>query len=319
MSVLIGRVCPARDTTGPVGLLACRRLAATLSRMTADRTGIDPAFAEFVDLWGAATADALHRVLVLHQPFRSTADAFEPFQLLAKHHEEEPQTSTVTALLLLTDPRWSKSVSRLVREIAGSGMISDDDLDLLARTFVTGDEYVYWRLPEAWLGDDQWTEIDLGDSFGEPTETGAASDEEQPTVAARRVYPPLRRWAATHLVARDATTWGALFSTAHRRGGRFGAAVMAGLLDAIDYLTEPAQKLIIDTAVDWPQAGVRKRALGLLADRGNRQAAYGIARRDASKSVRRWAPALLEPPPAPDATPDPASSETLPQGQLFPG
>ena len=120
-------------------------------------------------------------------------------------------------------------------------------------------------------------------------------------------------------MARDATTWGALFSTAHRRGGKYRAAVLAGLLDAIDYLTEPAQQLIIDTAVDWPQAGVRKRALALLAALGNRQAAYGIARRDASNSLRRGAPALHELPPAPDATPDPASAETLPQGQLYSG
>jgi hypothetical protein len=55
---------------------------------------------EFVELWSAPTADALHRVLVLQQPIRSSADAFEPFSLLEKHHEAEPMSSVVTATLL---------------------------------------------------------------------------------------------------------------------------------------------------------------------------------------------------------------------------
>ena len=49
---------------------------------------------EMADLWSAPTADALHRVLVLHPPVRETADAFEPYLLLSKHHEAEPEQNT---------------------------------------------------------------------------------------------------------------------------------------------------------------------------------------------------------------------------------
>ena len=59
------------------------------------RTRVDAelGLAEVFNLWTAETADALHRVLLLHAPVRQFADTFEPFQLLVKHHETEPETS----------------------------------------------------------------------------------------------------------------------------------------------------------------------------------------------------------------------------------
>lgn len=324
--VLHGSTCPHPVALGSSPPRWCvANLAARLSRVTADHTDIDPAFAEFADLWGADTADALHRVLVLHPLFRSTADAFEPFQLLTKHHEGEPETSTVTALLLLTDRRWSNGVSRLVHKIAESGMISEDDLALLANLFVDADDYLYWELPEAWLGDGDWVDIDIRDPFADAAEAGsdpgagaeAAADEDQPTVAARPVYPPLRRWAATYLVGQDTSRWGALLSIARRRRGAAGAAIMRGLLDAVGHLPDRAQKLVVDTGTAWPKADVRKQALQLLADRGDRPAAYDIAEHDTSAAVRRWAPSLLEPLPGSDTAPDHDQPRASPQGQLF--
>ena len=104
---------------------------------------------EFVELWSANGADDLHRVLVLHPIVRRSADAFEPYGLLVKHHEAEPDSSIVTALLLLTDPRWRDGVSHLVRRIEDEGVLDGGALDLLARTFVSADKVLYWEVPDA--------------------------------------------------------------------------------------------------------------------------------------------------------------------------
>jgi len=123
---------------------------------------------EFVELWSAPTADALHRILVLHQPIRRSADVYEPFSLLEKHHEAEPTSSVVTAMLLLTDRRWGKGVGQLVRRIADAMILEQEQLDLLARAFLAADEALYWQVPDDWFGDGHV--IDLGPSTIEPDE-----------------------------------------------------------------------------------------------------------------------------------------------------
>ena len=128
------------------------RAAARLQHVKRTYDDPDDVFQEVADLWKAETAEDLHRVLTLHQPFRSSADWFEPYSLLRRHHKSEPHTSTVTAILLLTDTRWRKGVGRLVQRIADSGMLEDADLDLLARTFAAAGDHVYWEVPESWFG-----------------------------------------------------------------------------------------------------------------------------------------------------------------------
>lgn len=253
----------------------------------------DGLFTEFFDLWTADTADDLHRVLVLHQLLRSSSDWFEPYQLLSKHNTSEPHTSTVTATLLLTDPRWRKGVGQLVRRIADSGMIDVADLDMLANAFVTADDHVYWEIPGSWFGDEpvvihiEHDTIDAEEGVGE-----APGDEV--VVAARRVHAPLRRWAAARLVARDPTAWEELFVDALDRRGTDGTAILSGLLDESDRLPGPAQRIVADAGVDWPRAGVRKQALKRLTELGDRDTAHALALADASARIRRWAPALLE-------------------------
>jgi len=255
---------------------------------------------EFVDLWTADTADDLHRVLALHQPIRSSSDWFEPYQLFARHHKSEPHTSTITATLLLTDSRWRKAVGRLVRRIAESGMIDLADLDMIAKTFVLSDDHVYWEIPESWFGDEsivihiERDAIDAEDGIDE------APDDET-VVAARRVHSPLRRWAAAHLVARDPSVWDELFTNACDRRGADGTAILRGLFDEYDRLPDPARRVVIHAGLDRPQAGVRKDAIGRLADLVDRETAHALALVDASAAIRRWAPALLEPE---RATPD---------------
>src|SRR5713101_5511297 len=104
-----------------------RRLDRDLLGLTVGRSADpDESAREFVELWSAPTADALHRVLVLHQPIRGSADVYEPLSLLEKHHEAEPAGSVVTATLLLTDRRWRKGVGQLVRRIAESTILEQD-------------------------------------------------------------------------------------------------------------------------------------------------------------------------------------------------
>ena len=266
----------------------------------------DDHFQEFADLWTAETAEDLHWVLALQQPFRSSADRFEPYSLLRKHHKSEPHTSTVTAILLLTDMRWRKGVGKLVNRIAESEMIDADDLDQLATTFITAGDYVYWEVPESWFGDESIVisiECETDGANDADVMVDEESVEDEKVVVARRVHPPLRRWAVAHLVVRDPSTWRALLTNACDRSGTDGTAMMGGLFDGIDSLPDAARLAIINQGIDWPRANVRKRALGRFADLGHRQLAHDLALCDPSARNREWAPTLLETgPTTPDET-----------------
>lgn len=280
------RVRPDRFTPVP----------AKLQRVHRTHHNSDDFFADFADLWTAETADDLHRVLALQQPFRSSADWFEPYSLLARHHRSEPHTSPVTAALLLTDMRWRKGVGRLVRRVAKSGIIDAADLDVLARTFVAAGDHVYWEVPESWFGN-EWTEVYLDGDAAAANDTASGDDQvfdDERVVVTRRIHPPLRRWAVAHLVARDPSEWGPLLVNARDRSSRDGAAMMRGLLDGLDLVPDATRRMIVDVGVDWPQAGVRKHALEWLADLGDRRLAHDRALQDTSARIREWAPALLE-------------------------
>jgi len=80
------------------------------------------------------------------------SDAFEPWCLLHHFRADEPDGAATTALLLLTDRRWRNATSRLVRRIEESGLVPDDQLDLVARTILTAGPQVYWEAPRDWFG-----------------------------------------------------------------------------------------------------------------------------------------------------------------------
>ena len=251
---------------------------------------------EVAQLWTAPNADALHEVLALYPPVRRSADTFEPFALLSKHHKTEPATSIVTATLLLTDQRWRDGAGQLVRRIAESGILSEDELDLLAQTFLAAGDAVYWHVPDEWFSDDG-IEIEFGPGPQEGAANAAADTDEstpQPAVARREVFPPLRRWAAARALSRAPDSWAALRARAKELGARPGAAVMCGVLDAVDVLPPPAQALLIDDGITWSDHAVRLLALGRLAERDGPAAAFDIAQHDPNGRVRRWAAALLE-------------------------
>lgn len=281
--------------------------------------------AEVAALWSAPTADDLHRVLVLHAPVRHSSDVLEPLALLEKHHRNEPEHSAVTALLLLTDPRWRAGAGQLARRMAESGFVDREHLDLLAESFIAADDAVFWEVPDGWFGDDSGTiELPAASAQPDPDEcgTGGGNDDPErtdPTVARRDVPPPLRRWAAGRLVRKDATVWGRVLVRARELDARSAAAVMAGLLDAFDYLPSAAHELLIRTATQWPARNVRKLGYTLVAERRGAGAAHALARNDPDAAIRRWAESDLrsrpdlspKAGPVPGESPHPDSAATL--------
>jgi hypothetical protein len=96
---------------------------------------------------------------------------------------------------------------------------------------------------------------------------------DRPVMIMREIRPPLRRWAAAHLVWRDPAVWTSVLQRCGDLDARSAAAVMRGLLDAIDSLSEPAQSLLCSRAANWPQRDVRAAAevLQLQRDKSGRE------------------------------------------------
>jgi hypothetical protein len=280
----------------------------------------DNGLEELLELWSAPNADALHRALVLRPPVRGSADAFEPFALLQQHHQSEPDSSLTTALLLLTDRRWRNGVARLVRRIADSSILDGEQLDLLARTFIAAADAVYWRVPDHWFAGGEQIVIDL--DRDEPDETddgGPVEVDEGPVIARRDVFPPLRRWAAAHLLAREPAGWSRLWRRAGELDARSAAAVAAGLLDRVDVLTPDAQALVVKQATSWPDHTVRRLALEYVAAHDDPKVAARLGRNDPNARIRAWATSLtVSDEPAPPAGPAPTPRREPPeQSTLF--
>jgi hypothetical protein len=258
------------------------------------RPSADPevCLSELASLWTAASADALHRVLVLHPHGRESADAFEPIALLAKHHATEPGSSAATATLLLTDRRWCAGVGRLVRAIAESGLLTAEQLDGLALAFLAADRSVYWPVPDAWFTEESVALV-VSDDVGEGADDVALS--EGPALAARDVAPPLRRWAAARLVAGEPAAWTRLLARAQDLDARHGAAVVAGMFDSIERLPGAAQAWLVSKGLTWPHHSVRRAALEVVAVRDGAHVALELAREDPNAKIRDWAATLGRP------------------------
>ena len=244
---------------------------------------------ELVSLWTAATADALHRVLVLHPYARGSADAFEPIALLTKHHATEPGTSVATASLLLTDRRWRGGVGQLVLGIADSGLLTDEQLDALALAFLAADRYMYWPVPDAWFTAESVALV-ISDDVGEDADEVAVS--EGPAVAARDVAPPVRRWAAARLVAQDPAAWAQVLARAQDLDARHGAAVVAGMFESIEHMPAAAQAWLVTKGTTWPHQSVRRAALKVVAARDGADVAFQLAHADPNAKIRDWAATL---------------------------
>lgn len=239
-------------------------------------TWIDPeaGLREWLALGKAPNADALHRVLVMHRPIRHSADTLEPLGLLRRIHETEPEETFTTAFLLLTDRRWRKGVSRLVRQVEESALLGDDELDELARLFIAADRGLFWEVPDEWFGDDVIV-------------IGELHDDDH-----------------------DAEHVEALIGRTGAVDARAAAALMAGLLDRADGMDAEHRNKLVDDAIGWPDHSVRRSGIEMVALRDGVEAAYRLAVEDPNARIRDWAPSLLADRPG-DAGPDEEGDEPL--------
>lgn len=245
---------------------------------------------DYVALMSATTVAELHRVLVLGPPAASDREVSAPLAYFRKVHGADPTGSVETAMLLVTDPRWQTTAGPLIAAIDATGLVPSDDLDVLARAFVTAGDRVYWRCPDEWFCDDG---IVISVDHGAPG-VDDEHDVDRPTVAARVVAPALRRWAAVRLVRRDPTSWGATLGRARELGGPGGGALMRALLDIADSLPPRAVGMVRHEALQSGRSDVRQAALQHLA-LTDWAAARSLGMSDANAQVRRWAASLDDP------------------------
>lgn len=213
-------------------------------------------------LHSAKDAGELHRrLLCFGDGGGNKSDAFEPWWLLRHFHADEPDGAATTALLLLTDRRWCNATSRLVRRIEESGLVPDDQLDLLAQTFLAAGRHVYWEAPGGWF---DGAAIVLGADNPDIVDRVSAEDldepDDHPVVFAREIRPPLRRWGAARVVRSEPSCWSSLVKGAREVDPRDGAAIMLGLVDGIDVLAPAARGFLLDIAETWPHRKLREAA-----------------------------------------------------------
>jgi hypothetical protein len=229
---------------------------------------VDNEWSPLDDLAALHTAEdpgELHRrLLCFGDGGGNKADAFEPWCLLHRFHADKPDGAVVTALLLLTDRRWRNATSRLVCRIEESGLVPDDDLDLLAQTFLAAGPQVYWEAPGDWFaGPAIVLDADSHDIVEVVDAEELDEPDDGPVVFAREIRPPLRRWAAARALRSDPARWGALVKRAREVDPRAGAAIIFGLVDSIDVVAPAARDFLLDIAASWPHRKLREAATAL--------------------------------------------------------
>lgn len=223
------------------------------------RYGIDVRMADLGNLMGATTAGELHHALVLFAPAFQEREPTAAIALFRRVHECDADGAVVTAMLLMTDDRWSVTARPVAARLEATGLVPDDELDLLARAFVAADDTVHWACPVDWFDGSEIViaRNDDDDLDGDDHELPA---DDREVVVARRVTTGLRRWAAARLVRSDPGRWGPLLGLARSLGGARGGAVMLGLLDERTILTDHAARLIETAALQWTRRDVRAAA-----------------------------------------------------------
>lgn len=210
-------------------------------------------------LLAATDADSLHRALVLHPPALQEREPLIAIGLFRSAHDCDAAGAVVTAMLLMTDSRWSATARSLAIAIEATAIVPGDDLDLLAQTFVLAEESIYWSCPSEWFDgpeivvaiDDDATEADL---------TRGDDDGSGEVLVTRAVPAGLRRWAAGRMLRSNPSCWGPIFHRATSAGESRGGAVMLGLLDERARLPEPAVEFIDHAACNWGRKDVRAAA-----------------------------------------------------------
>lgn len=238
----------------------------------------DNGLADLAPLLQAADAEALRRALVIPARVRPHFEPSMALSLFRQHHSGDRVGGLDTALLLCTDPRWSKAARPLVEGIVETGLLGAADVDALSLAFLAGPDLAF-ECPGLWLTthfrvhrDGQWKRPN-----------GAKTH-----VVLRPIATPLRRWAAAHGARRTGEPFDAVLGGIDDIPGRDAAAVMAGMVDAIGDLAEPLATRVLETALAWPSSATRLPALITLSARGDDVRARALAAADADAKVRRW-------------------------------
>lgn len=212
----------------------------------------------------AETVEQLWHVLL------NVAGAPEPFplgaaRLLSKHHRRGDPDALTTTLLLCTDRRWEPCMGHLMKDIVDEGVLTDEQLEGLARLFLAHDTM----------------------SFDHPTANQGFE---------RIVRPPLRRWATGYLLRRRKAGFLSMLRQAQSSKPDMGAAIVAGMLDAICAIDPHWAPAALELGLTWPLGAVRRQALEILAANGGVEEAVQRAAADPDAKVRRWKPRRADPP-----------------------
>ena len=239
---------------------------------------------DFVAIHAATTSEQLWRALTL-PAIRSGLHPLEAVGLFRHLHEHGEPDALETALMLCTCGRWEPYTGRLIVGLIATAILSERDVDELVACFLWSDRYRF-TYPAKWFGAQELV-IDL-DEQGQPGESRVISlDPDTPVPVDRRIAPPLRRWAAATAVRRNPILFDKTQARARSLGGQDGAAIILGVLDAIEALETSTARRAIAFGLDWPLGSVRLHALDLLAAI-DLEAARRRAATDPDKKVRAW-------------------------------
>lgn len=203
---------------------------------------------------------------------------------LVEHHG----AGVTVALLVCTHRRFERCARTLMRELAASGLLDDEELTELADALLW-EERVAFAVPADWIAGPLPTGRRYRASGRPIVEPGAPTARQ---TLPHRCRPPAaaRRWAATWLLARGAAEVDAVLAWATRFDAGAGGAIVCGVLDAAGPLGTERAEPAVTAALAWPTSSVRRRALDLLAATGRGDRARALAAADSAAHVRRWQP-----------------------------
>ena len=230
----------------------------------------------------AASVDELH-VLLGGGPRRSTTIETEmAFRALHADGEE----ALTTARLLLTDRRWKRLTSRLVRGLLRAELLTQDEHDLLARELLASARLAVQLDGRLFEGGPTF-ELDVSRAVKPDSQARTRRRPIDLVIAHRSIEPALRRWAAESATRRGLLSLSELYERPSALPSKDGAAGMLGVLDAVDALDPVDATDLIEQALAYSSGRVRTAALLLLMQAGQGERAAILAADDRDAGVRK--------------------------------
>ncbi|MFC4854595.1 hypothetical protein [Actinophytocola glycyrrhizae] len=230
-------------------------------------------------------AQALWRLLVTEPsgPALPPEVAVDTFRRLHDAGQPAPFDS---ALLLCTDWRWRRAGVRVPAGIAATGILGEAEEDRLAEELLWSDT-VRYVLPADLMGG-VLVEVDLGEPGERRPPRQVRADPATPFTTERRVWPPLRTWAAERVLVRERAIPGDVMERARALPARHGSAVAAGAVRATGALGPEQAREVVETALRWPSKPARMAALERLTEWGESGRARALALADPDATIQAW-------------------------------